>query len=135
MQFKVQTLIDITQTNARRGDNPFQIKQQQNFLTLVQTLGLRVNPYYKNNPARLETIIDNYGFGERYKGKHNLWTFYFETEYENGLTVDMLKEDFNIVPVITGLDETITDGSAFISENEQSTNIIFTEVINNNVLD
>jgi len=135
MQFRVQTLIDITQTNARRGEDPYQIKQQQNFLTLVQTIGLRVNPYFDIKPEITNTVIDNYGFGKDYKGKHKMWTFYFETEYEQGLTEEMLCDDFDIVPVITGLDETISNGSAFISKNEQSKNIIFSEMINNTVLE
>jgi hypothetical protein len=134
MQFVVQTLIDITETGARRGEDAFEIKQQQNFLTLTQTIGLRINPYYETSPIVSETNIDNLGFGKDYKGKHRMWTFYFDTEYEEGLTVEMLKDDFDIVPVITGLSESIVNGDAFISKNEQSTNILFRNVINKNVL-
>ena len=44
MKIVVNTLVDITQTNARRGDEKFLVKQQANYMTIVQTVGLRVNP-------------------------------------------------------------------------------------------
>ena len=44
MNFNLFTKVDITKTNARRGDDPFKMKQQQNYLTVLQTIGLRVNP-------------------------------------------------------------------------------------------
>ena len=135
MRFKVQTLIDVTQTNARRGEDRYEIMQQQNFLTMIQTLGLRVNPIFEQAPAIQTVSVDKLGFGKKYKGKHKVWTFYFEIDYADGLDESMLIDDFHIVPVIGDLDETINDkdNRAFISKNKQSTNIIFKKVINNTV--
>ena len=44
MRFIIHTLVDITETGSRRGEDPKQYRQQQNFLTVMQTIGLRVNP-------------------------------------------------------------------------------------------
>ena len=126
MRFYLKTLIDVTQTNARRGEDPFEIRQQQNFMTLTQTLGLRVNPYFDEKPTISEMSIDNLGFGNKYKGKHKVWEFFFDIEYEEGLTVEALQEDFDIVPVISNLHETIKlDISAFRSQDKAFRNIIF----------
>ena len=43
MKFRIKTLIDITETRARKGDDPQLTKQQANFMTLYNTIGLRTN--------------------------------------------------------------------------------------------
>lgn len=126
MKFNVKTLIDITQTDARRGEDPYELKQQQNFLTFTQTLGLRTNPYFTKPPVISDTVIDNVGFGKSYKGKHKMWEFEFNIEFEGGLDVERLVEDFDIVPVISGLDETIDlKDPCFRSKDSKLINIIF----------
>jgi len=45
MRFKIQTLVDVSQTFARKGvDDQKSIKQQANFNTLYNVIGLRSNP-------------------------------------------------------------------------------------------
>lgn len=130
MKFKISTLIDITETKVRRG-NSFDVKQQQNFLTFLQVLGLRINPFYDRSPVQETAIIDNLGFGKKYKGKQNVWSFEFETEYNGGLTVNMLKDDFDLVPVIPKLNESIEiETACFNSKDENYTNILFEETTN-----
>lgn len=107
MQFKLHSLIDITQTNSRRNEDPKGWRQQQNFSVVFGALGLRVNPYYDNPPTLENTNIKDLGFGSKYKGKQNVWTFDFYIEYEDGLDLDMLEEDLDLIPIIVGLDETI----------------------------
>jgi len=106
MRFKIYTTVDITETNAKRQEDRKLYKQQTNYNTVIQTIGLRVNlvpAYVKNFTDKL----DNKGFGKNITGKHRYWEFCFEVEYEGALTLDMMKNDFDLIPVITELDETV----------------------------
>jgi hypothetical protein len=131
MKFKVLTLADITRTDARRGEDGTAWRQQQNYNTFIGTLGLRVNPIVNNRPKSSMVAVGNLGFGKKYKGKQRLWEFSFETEYEGGLTIEMLEQDFDLIPIVNGLDETIEiDPSAFRTTDEELKNIIFMYVDN-----
>lgn len=125
MKFKLYTLVDITETRARRGEDPKLMRQQQNFLTVLQTIGLRVNPTYIKAP-KVEKIVPNeVGLDNSYKTKQKVWNFTFDIEYEDALSVEMLTNDFNLVPVITNLDETAKfKNNVFISKNGKK-NIVF----------
>jgi hypothetical protein len=126
MRFKTYTLIDITQTRARRGEDRLLLSEQQNYLTFLQTLALRVNPDIPDSPL-IETVdVKGLGFGSAYKGKHCVWSFEFDIPYEAALTVEMLEEDFELVPVITDLNETarIKD-PVFVSKNPKLSNVVF----------
>jgi len=126
MRFGLHTLVDITETNARRvsRDNK-EFQQQQNLLTVLQTIGLRVNPTYVSAPKVFKEIPSKLGLGKEYKTKQNVWEFVFDIEYENALDIETLQNDFNLIPIITGLDETIKFKNAvFISQNS-SENIVF----------
>lgn len=126
MRFRLYTLVDITETGARRGDDPKAARQQQNFLTVLQTIGLRVNPTYTRSPQILEDTPSRLGLGKNYKNKQRVWQFDFEIEFEGALDLDILNTDFNLIPVIDGLDETAKfDNSVFITQNPQKSNIIF----------
>jgi len=111
MRIKLQTVVDITNTNARRSDDKKAYSQQCNYNTVLQTIGLRVNL----EPGSCETSvsdISNLGFGNNITGKQRLWTFTFNISYEGALNKEMLENDFDLVPVITELDET-----AFVHNN------------------
>src|SRR5210317_1927698 len=108
MKFRLQTLVDITETHARRQSNDkFAYKQEANFQTVLQTVGLRVNISYTNSPTFDEVTVEKIGLGDKYIGKQMLWNFEFEVEYEGALTLEMLISDFDLIPIITGLNETI----------------------------
>lgn len=105
MRFKLSTLVDITETNARRKEDQKLFRQQTNYNTVLQTIGLRVNL----NPLSIKSDVQNVkdlGFGKSITGKQRYWEFIFDVEYEGALTVDMLNNDFDLIPVITELDET-----------------------------
>ena len=126
MRFRLYTLVDITETRARRGDDPKAARQQQNFLTVLQTIGLRVNPTYDKSPRIIEDSPARLGLGKDYKSKQHIWQFDFEIEYEAALNIDLLNSDFNLIPIIDGLDETVRfDNSVFITQNSLKSNIIF----------
>jgi hypothetical protein len=126
MRFIIHTLVDITETGSRRGDDPKQYRQQQNFLTVMQTIGMRVNPTYITSPEIVEDIPSKYNLGTKYKNKQNIWQYKFDIEYTDALDIDTLKNDFNLIPIITGLDETVSfENDVFITKNPSINNIFF----------
>lgn len=130
MQFILETLVDITQTDTRRIDGDQQAyHQQQNFLSIVQTIGLRVNVNITKKPVCENK--DAKGFGTDFKGKQKVWTLPFEIEYEDALSEQVLKDDFDLVPIITGLTESAQlNKSVFRTKNSKERNIIFKLVDN-----
>jgi hypothetical protein len=129
MNFCIHTLIDITETNTRRqDDDKFAYKQQANFQSVLQTIGLRVNLYYDNSPSFDDISLEDFAFGDKYLGKQKVWTFEFGIEYEGGLDTDMLKKDFDLIPIITGLNESIQLDKALFRTTGKETNIIFSVV-------
>ena len=126
MKFKIDTLIDITETNVRRQDNDkFAYKQQANFQTLLQTIGLRCNINYDKSPTFGELNIAKLLFSDKYIGKQKMWTFCFEVEYQEALNIDMLNKDFDLIPIITGLEETINLNKALFRTTDKERNILF----------
>ena len=106
MRFKLYTTVDITETNAKRQEDRKMYSQQTNYNTVLQTIGLRVNliPVYVRS---FVSDVKPVGFGDSIKGKNRYWEFCFEVEYEGALTIEMLTNDFDLIPVITELDETV----------------------------
>ena len=126
MRFRLLTLVDITETGARRGEDSYKLKQQQNFLTIIQTIGRRVNPTYNKSPKIIEDTPSKYGFGKNFKSKQKIWEFEIDIEYEDALTLDILENDFNLIPFIDNLDETAKfKNPVFLTKKSQDTNIIF----------
>lgn len=124
-RIQIFTVIDMTETNVGRSGEAKQRNQQANYNTVVQTAGLRVNPM----PIALESkvgVVDGIGFGSSIKDKQRYWVFTFQHEFENALNIDQLKDDFDLVPIITGLDETaLINNSAFRTKDSVETNIVF----------
>lgn len=114
-RFLLHTLVDITETKIYRHQEtePMAKSQQQNFIIMLQTIGLRVNPMYSRSPDIEEADLKDYVFGSAYTGRHRIWSFEFNIEYEGGLTDDtgneagLLIKDLHFVPVIVDLTETI----------------------------
>jgi hypothetical protein len=126
MRFTLYTLVDITETGARRGEDPLQFRQQQNFLTVLQTIGLRVNPTYINPPELITEAPNKFNLGSSYKNKQNIWKYTFDIEYESALDIETLENDFNLIPIITDLNESVKfDNETFITKNPKINNIYF----------
>jgi len=124
MAFIIKTLVDITNTNAKR-ENRFEYQQQQNYLTLLQTISLRSNPSIIE-PPKVAKVNTNKDFG--IKGNNNVWTMVFDFEAAHSHSVEMLVGDLDLVPVIADLNETVKlDPSAFFTTNGKI-NTIFGEV-------
>lgn len=136
MRFIIQTVVDVTETNARKGTDKKAENQQQNYNTVIQTLGLRANV----EPIQSRTEILDLGdkslelaFGKNIKGKQRVWTIELENPFEGAITIDSLKDDFDLVPVISDLDETVSlHNKMFSTKHETDTNIFFKQLNNNN---
>jgi hypothetical protein len=123
MKFTLHTLIDVTETGARRGQDPFEYKQQANYMTLYQTIGLRTNATNFKVSSE-ERSAGTLGFG--YKGKQKVWTVEFDVEAEASTSVEIMESDFDLVPVIKGLTETVDiDPACFRTKKSDNCNIVF----------
>ena len=126
MRFILHTLVDITETGVRRGEDPKQFRQQQNFLTVMQTIGMRVNPTYVSSPVVVKEVPSKLGLGTSYKTKQSVWKYVFDMEYEGALDIETLVNDFDLIPIITQLDETAKfENAHFLTKNTALTNITF----------
>ena len=126
MRFKLYTLVDITETGARRGEDPKLHRQQQNYLTVMQTIGMRVNPTYVKPPHTITDIPSKYNLGNKYKTKQSIWEYTFDIEFDNALDIDTLINDFDLIPIITDLDETAKfENAHFSTKNDALRNIFF----------
>lgn len=122
------TLVDVTETGARRGDDNYRYKQQQNYMTFLQTISLRSNPIISKNTNEKITIED-YNFGEKHKGKHQVWTIEFEFEAEDSHSIDLMIKDLDYVPIITGINETAKfPTKAFITNGDPYRNTVIIEL-------
>ena len=126
MRFTIHTLVDITETHARRGDDPKQHRQQQNFLTVLQTIGLRVNPSYLEAPEVIKEVPSKLGLGTSFKTEQSVWKYVFDIDYEGALDIETLVNDFDLIPIITKLDETAEfDNAHFLTKDTAKCNIFF----------
>ena len=118
-QFKIITTVDITETRARKGDDKKKYDQQQNFLTLCNTIALRVNPTINQSPKIIKY--------QKFEG-HKVWELYFDIEYEAALDIETLLGDFNLVPFIGNLDESVKFQDCVFRTSGEDCNIIFEQV-------
>ena len=92
----------------------------------MQTIGLRVNPTYVKSPQVIEDIPSKYNLGSKYKNKQSIWEYVFDIDYDGALDIDTLQNDFDLIPIITDLDETAKfENAHFITKNTALTNISF----------
>lgn len=104
MIYCLYTTVDITETRQRHGAESLEKHQQQNFDTVLQTIGLCGNVYYDKSPC----VITGEVFGNK---KLKVWKFEWKMEIAELFTKDndhvaILKEIFQYVPIIAGLSET-----------------------------
>ena len=127
---KVYTLIDITETKSYRSADQKLNHQQANFMTFLQTLMLTMNFFYDKAPTLIkcdEKKLKELGFGTDYKGSHNVWCL--EARVDEGRQVpdiETLQNDFDLVPVIPNLNETILiNNNVFRAKDKKARNITF----------
>lgn len=122
--------MDITHTGQTRSDPGKETARwkEQNFQTVLQTLGIRANVTFTQSPAIIETSGRLVGFDT--DEILHLWRFDFTTDrdllYEtNGDPVGFLKDDFHLVPYINGLDELMDQKYAVFNTKDPGKNISF----------
>ncbi|NBP58738.1 hypothetical protein EBU71_19785 [bacterium] len=112
MRYRLHTLVDITATGQYRAEEGKEQarNQQQNFDTIVNTIGMRANLFYEEYPRMMINVPDKFGL----KGKElsNIWIFDWSVEsryrfLDNDDDVGLLKVDFSLVPYISGLTESV----------------------------
>lgn len=113
--FTVHTLVDITNTGITRygKDTAKQRNQQRNWETVLQAFGLRSLPVIVQEPQVSKIKLDSQIFGESYTGEQSVWMAKIGIETQNIYKLHddathILKQDFNQIPVIVGLEETVT---------------------------
>ena len=130
MQYYLYTTVDITHTGQYRteaGKEELRWKEQ-NFQTVIQVLGIRANISF-NSPPRLMQIAGNV-IGFKTNKIINVWYFEFETERDFLYEVDndpvgYLKQDFEAVPYISGLAESMDQNYDIFVTDGPARNIIF----------
>lgn len=130
MEYKLITLVDITATGQYRHEQGRQkeLNQQQNFDTILQTLGLRGNVYYTVKPTVIEATGKSQGFTVNKTVK--MWVFEWQMEIDylfekGGDPIYWLKHDFDLIPIIPNLDESMVLRRPVFSTGGSDANIIF----------
>ena len=123
-RFELTTLVDITKTNARRGEDKLAYGQQQNFMSVVQTLGLRTNVELSDPVFKKQKAV---GFGSDYATKNlNVWRCTVTIEQDESHSVELMEQDFNLIPVIRDLNENLNLKEAvFWTSDPKKCNILF----------
>ena len=135
MRFKALSLIDITKTGVSRNkdaEDQKAVAQFANYMTVENCLQLRSNIKILTAPKGKIMDISNLKFGDNYRGEQMVWEFTFEPETPEAISVKTLNEDFSLIPMLTGLDETIkiTNG-VYITDDEDHTNLLFIKQLDN----
>lgn len=98
--------------------------QQRNWETVIQIIGLRAQPIYLENSVILTNQdLSQYAFGTSHVGTGTVWTLTFGVEaanvYDsNNIPLQSLVDDFDGVPIITGLNESFSfQKSVFLTKN------------------
>ena len=146
-EFRVHTLVDITDNGNLRKEFPFKTSgnevvhdkhtlaiaryQNSNFNTMIQLLQIRGNITWEVPPVKINDTLGNSTFGFAYDGKHTSWHFTFFTEqldvYGNQQEpTAQLIEDFHLVPILNFCKETATfPTTTFITQDLKTINTYF----------
>ena len=135
MRFRALSLLDITKTGVSRNklaDDQKRVAQFANYMTVENCLQLRSNIKILTVPKGKKMDISNYKFGDNFRGEHMVWEFTFEPETPEAINIKTLNEDFNLIPMLTELDETINiSNGVYITDDEDHTNLLFIKQLDN----
>ena len=146
-EFRVHTLIDITDNGNLKREFPFKTSgnevvhdkhtltiarhQNANFNTMIQLLQMRGNITWEVPPMKVNETLGNSAFGSAYEGKHISWHFAFFTEQTDVYgkpqePTAQLIDDFHLVPILNFCKETATFPTAtFITQDYRTINTYF----------
>jgi hypothetical protein len=129
MDYKLYTLVDITHTGQYRPEPNKESARfkEQNYNTIIQTLGLRSNIEIIKQPDVIEVRGRLVGFDT--DNLIRVWRFDWRTEQDLYSTDDdpvgFLKQDFHLVPYINGLDELMEQKYSVFTTVDPGKNIVF----------
>ncbi len=130
MQYKLYTTVDITNTGQYRTElGKEQLRwKEQNFQTILQTLGIRANVSFTEKPVVSEMRGSLVGFNTDEIVR--VWRFDFNTEREflfekDNNPIGLMLEDFEGIPYISGLDECMEQNYNVFVTDGAARNIIF----------
>ena len=130
MEYKLYTLVDISHTRQYRSV-PGQEKlrwQEQNFNTVIHTLGIRSNITFLTGPIITEVKGNLIGFDT--EKILRAWRFDWFTDREDLYIkgddpLGLLKDDFMLVPYISGLNEAMEQKYTVFNTGDPGKNIVF----------
>lgn len=121
-RYRIITLVDITRTNPHRSEtDTLKLRQQANFNSLLQAIGLRSNVQWMRDPIMTKGSLP-YDLG----GKANHWSWEFDVERDDVFlrdndSVGLLVDDLNGVPIIPSLNNSSEiDPACFISKGDRA---------------
>lgn len=130
MKYKMITTVDISATGQYRSEEGRELAkhQQQNFDTVLQTIGLRSNITYTKPPV--SKYIKGHEINLDTDDIVRVWEFVWDTELDDlflkdGDAVSLLKEDFNFVPYIPNLTENWTVNPSVFKTQRENINTFF----------
>jgi hypothetical protein len=122
------TLIDITPTGviSQNKTDAYRRNQQRNWETIQQICNLRTHAVIVADPVEPRTVnLAHHQFGGFYSGDQKCWKCIFDFDTTDPLITDKLIYDFNQVPVIKGLEETVSLPDPLIYSSGQLKNLYF----------
>lgn len=126
-RYRLITFVDITRTQADRNETDLiKVRQQSNFNSLTQAIGLRSNINWSKDPKKMEGRLP-----DGIEGKAVHWIWEFETERDDVFLKDddpagLLKEDLHGVPVVDGLENSVElSPQAFQTKNGNQNTWVF----------
>ena len=115
-----------------RSQDDKAVDQYGNYMTFENSLQLRSNVNIVAGPVADKMDISNLKFGDAYKSEHTVWTTVIEPDFPDAVKQEFLEEDFDLIPMIIGLDETINiKTGVFRTTDPDYTNILFIKQIDN----
>lgn len=132
MRLQIITLVDVTETREKRDGDTKKYSQQANLNTLINSATLRTNL----RPVSIEQKhggIAQLELGKKYKDRQKYWIVTLESEREDfGVDQFMLQHDFDLVPITTGLNESVKfPENVFETKDEDYKNVSFIFLDNN----
>lgn len=130
MEYKLYTTVDITNTGQHKNEPGKEIARwkEQNFQTVLMTIGIRANIASFIKPEMIS--VNGKLVGLDIDEIVHVWRFDFETEREHlfeneGDPVGFLLDDFEMVPYISGLDESMEQSHDVFVTRGPTKNIVF----------
>jgi hypothetical protein len=132
MEYMLYTTVDITNTGQYRAEPGKEADRwrEQNFQTVLQTLGMRANVSFNKSPKVIE--ISGHVLGFKTNNIIRVWQFEFYAERDNffekeGNPIGYLINDFDGIPFISGLNESMEQNYDVFVTDGPSRNIIFSQ--------